>query len=98
MHDIPEGVARYDMALIISGLIYQGCFMLNELNDRICLFNYGITERKNVPPIIRETNIKKGSIVISASEMLCLIRYFSLIVGELVPRSSEFWKLYRLLL
>lgn len=98
MHDIPEGVARYDMALIISGLIEQGCFTLNELNNRICLFNYGTTERKNVPPSIRETNIKKGSIVMSASEMLCLIRYFSLMVGELVPRSSEFWKLYLLLL
>lgn len=44
MHDIPEGVARYDMALIISGLIEQGCFTLNELNNRICLFNYGTTE------------------------------------------------------
>lgn len=31
MHDIPEGVARYDMALIIGGLIDQGCFTLNEL-------------------------------------------------------------------
>lgn len=29
MHDIPEGVARYDMALIISGLIEQGCFTLS---------------------------------------------------------------------
>ncbi|XP_060846105.1 uncharacterized protein LOC132925756 [Rhopalosiphum padi] len=98
MHDIPEGVARYDMALIISGLIEQGYFTLNELNNRICLFNYGTTERKNVPPLIRESNIKKGNIIMSASEMLCLIRYFSLMVGELVPRSSEYWKLYLLLL
>lgn len=28
-----------------------------------------------------------------ALEMLCLIRYFTLMVGELVPRSSQFWKL-----
>lgn len=97
MHDIPEGVARYDMALIISGLIDQGCFTLNELNNRLRYFNYGTTERKNVPPLIRETNIKKGILIMSASEMLCLIRFFSLMVGELVPTSSNFWKLYLLL-
>lgn len=33
----------------------------------------------------------------SASEMLCLIRFFSLMVGELVQTSSNFWKLYLLL-
>jgi len=106
MRDIPEGVARYDMALIIGGLIDQGCFTLNELNNRLHYFNYGITERKNVPPLIRETNIKKDILIMyfnkvflimSASEMSCLIRFFSLMVGELVPTSSNFWKLYLLL-
>ncbi|CAI6356683.1 unnamed protein product [Macrosiphum euphorbiae] len=30
----------------------------------------------------------------SASEMLCFVRYFGLIVGELVPLKTEIWKLY----
>lgn len=90
MHDIPECVARYDMALIIKGLIDQGYFTLNELNNRLRFFNYGITECKNVSPSIHEINIKKGILIISASEMLCLIRFFSLMVGELVPTSSNF--------
>lgn len=94
MHDIPEGVARYDMALIISGLIEQNCFSLAELNNRILMFNYGVTEKKNTPPLIRDSDIKKGCIIMSASEMLCLARYFSLIVGELVPYDSIYWKLY----
>lgn len=29
--------------------------------------------------------------------MLCLVRYFSLMVGELIPYESIFWKLYLLL-
>lgn len=33
----------------------------------------------------------------SASEMLCLIKNFGLIVGELVPKHSQNWKLYILL-
>lgn len=98
MHDIPEGVGRYDMALIISGIIEHGYFTLNELNSRIRLFSYGLTERKNIPPLIRDANIKKGCIIMSVSEMLCLIRYFRLMVGELIPKTSQFWKLYLLLL
>lgn len=97
MHDIPEGVARYDMALIISGLIEQNYFSLIELNNRILMFNYGVTEKKNSPPCIRDSDIKKGCIIMSASEMLCFVRYFSLIVGELVPYDSIYWKLYLIL-
>lgn len=33
----------------------------------------------------------------SASEMLCLVRYFALIIGDLVPRNNEVWRLYILL-
>jgi len=47
MHDIPEGVARYDMAVIINHLITNKYFTLDILNKRIELFNYGETERKN---------------------------------------------------
>lgn len=42
MHDVSEGVARYDMALIIAGLVNQNCFTLDELNHRILFFNYGV--------------------------------------------------------
>lgn len=30
----------------------------------------------------------------SAPEMLCLVRYFGLIVGELIPLDNEVWILY----
>lgn len=46
MHDIPEGVARLDIALIKSGLIEQNYFTLEKLNDRIIMFNYGVTEKQ----------------------------------------------------
>jgi len=59
MHDIPEGVARFDMAGIINHLIIKKYFTLDILNKRIELFNYGITERKNTPPSIIQNNFKK---------------------------------------
>lgn len=33
----------------------------------------------------------------SALEILCLVRYFGLIIGELVPRDNKVWYLYILL-
>lgn len=97
MHDIPEGVARYDMALVIKHLIDQKYFTLNELNSKIVLFDYGVTERQNCPPVISQVHLNNDVIIISASEMLCLIRNFGLIVGEVVPKYSLDGKLYILL-
>lgn len=97
MHDIVEGVARYDMALIINSLIDLKYITLDILNTRIELFDYGMTEKRNTPPKINHNNLIKGSVIMSASEMLCLVRYFSLIIGELVPRHNEVWCVYILL-
>jgi len=97
MHDVSEGVARYDMALTINYLINNKHFSLENLNDRLMLFEYGVTECENKPPTISKTNLNNNCIIMSASEMLCLVRYFGLIVGELVPLSTKIWELYIIL-
>ncbi|CAI6358607.1 unnamed protein product [Macrosiphum euphorbiae] len=97
MHDIPERVARYDMAIIVQNFIIKKYFTLDQLNSRIILYQYGIIENKNFPPKLNQSNLNNGSIIMSASEMLCLVRNFGLIVGELIPKSSKNWKLYILL-
>ncbi|KAF0723633.1 Uncharacterized protein FWK35_00027468, partial [Aphis craccivora] len=89
MHDITEGVARYDMALIITHLIKDKYFTLKCLNNRIMLFEYGFSEKKNSPPATNQNNLNNGCIIMSSSEMLCLVRYFGLIVGELIPINTE---------
>jgi len=94
MHDVTEGVARYDMALIITHLIKDQYFTLECLNNRIMLFEYGFSEKKNSPPAINQNNLNNGCIIMSSSEMLCLVRYFGLIVGELIPIKTEVWELY----
>lgn len=62
MHAIPEGVARYDMAVIMNGLIQASYFTLDQLNNRIQLFAYGVTESKNIPPSINQRNLNNGFI------------------------------------
>jgi len=52
MHDLLEGVCKYDIGLMLNKMIFS-CkyFTLNTLNDRIELFNYGTIDIQNRPLI-----------------------------------------------
>ncbi|KAL4711733.1 hypothetical protein ACJJTC_003500 [Scirpophaga incertulas] len=95
MHDLCEGVHRYGMALIINSLITLKFFTLNQLNDRIKYFDFRVS---NKPPLVSKNNLDKGAIMFSASEMLCLVRYFQFLVGDLVPDNDDIWQYYLCLL
>lgn len=101
MHDLLEGVCNYDMSSIIRNFILEfKYFSLEVLNNRIRFFDYGPSEIKNRPPLISEHSLKSNSPTIckmSASEMWCFVRFFGLMMGDLVPIESDFWKLYILL-
>lgn len=47
MHDLYEGICRYDMSKIINSLIKEKCFSLKILNNRIRYFNH----RCNIPGV-----------------------------------------------
>ncbi|XP_074096554.1 uncharacterized protein LOC141525814 isoform X1 [Cotesia typhae] len=92
MHDLMEGIDRYSMALIIDNFIQLNFFSLEQLNSRIKCFLYGDLE--TVPPSIIDSHLKNKYVVMSASEMLSLVRNFCFIVGDLVPRNHEIWQYY----
>lgn len=96
MHDLYEGVYRYDMARIINRLIGESAFTLEYLNARIQYFSYDDSE--NIPPPIKLDSLKKGVIIMSASEMHCLVKNFRFLIGDLVHTNNEYWALYLLLL
>nr|XP_023028858.1 uncharacterized protein LOC111517034 [Leptinotarsa decemlineata] len=97
MHDLSEGVHRYGLAKVIESLISQNFFSLDYLNQRIQFFNYNSSE-KNKPPPLKANHIKEGCIILSSSEMMCLVLNLRLIVGDLVPENNEVWGYYLLLL
>ncbi|XP_048514964.1 uncharacterized protein LOC125501885 [Athalia rosae] len=95
MHDLFEGVCRYDMAKVLNHLIFvDKLFSLGRLNDRIRFFTYGSTVTGNIPPQITSNALKKGQLITSASEMVCLVRHLGFIIGDLVPIDNEAWELY----
>ncbi|KYN22123.1 hypothetical protein ALC57_05487 [Trachymyrmex cornetzi] len=97
MHDILEGICRYDLAKILRYFIDEKQFFTLEiLNKRILFFDH-ISSNKNIPPNLSCESIKKGMIILSASEMKFLIENLNFIIGDLIPKNNCTWKLYLIL-
>lgn len=98
MHDILEGVARYDVSLVLDYFINkQKYFTIEELNLRIRGFDYGPDASVNKPIQIYESHIKNRYIILSSSEMHCLLNTLNLIIGHKVPQNDKVWDLYLML-
>lgn len=97
MHDCLEGILRYDMASIISGLLNKKYFDFDLLNNRIKFFNFSRNDAGNAMPLIKLEHLRKKQIIMSASEMLALTVYFGILVGDLVPDEEPIWNFYILL-
>lgn len=98
MHDLLEGVCVYVMQSVIQHLVFvDECFTLEFLNSRIKDFDYGTNEASIPPPTISSKSNQGIHLRMSASEMLCFVRYFGLIIGDRVPDDNECWKLYKYL-
>jgi len=96
MHDLFEGVCKYEMGYILHELIFiQKLFTLEALNFKIKYFKY--PDNDNKPPLITVLQLQNKYIKMSTAEMKCFILNASLIFGDLIPRRNVFWKLYTLL-
>ncbi|XP_022164877.1 uncharacterized protein LOC111029935, partial [Myzus persicae] len=97
MHDLLEGVCKYDMAFLVFYYVNDlKLFSLEVLNDRMVNFDYG-PDNGNKPSVLNIENIRKHIIRQSASEMMTLVRYFGLLIGDFIPRNDPVWYLYILL-
>lgn len=89
MHDILEGVAKYVMQFVLIQCIrHLNFFTLTQLNNKIHAFEYG-PDCRNQPSTFSIEHLIQGNVRQSSSEMLTFLRYFSLLVGEYVPRGNE---------
>lgn len=97
MHDIFEGVCHFQMTKIILHFLEINLFTLDDLNNRKSLFDYGFYQIDHRSVDIQMKHLQTGKLKMSGSQSLCFTTYFSLIIGDLVPR-DEAWELYRTLL
>ena len=96
MHDILEGVAKYDLSLILYHLISKEYFSLEQLNYRIINFEYGPTVTNKPAPIAHD-ELLNCKIRMSANEMLTFIQCLDPMVGYFVPSHDRPWHLFLIL-
>lgn len=95
MHDIWEGVCRYDFGNILYHFIYvDKFFTLEILNNRIQFFNF---LDKNKPSAIPKSQILNKYLIFSASEISSFARNFALIIGDCIPPNNRLWEMYLVL-
>lgn len=98
MHDLFEGICRYEIPKILNILINETHFFsLEILNARLQHFDMQKEFGKNKPISIPEKALKSQHLVISASEMVFLIENLGILIGDLITINHEAWELYLLL-
>lgn len=97
MHDLLEGVCRYEISYILHYcIVEQQYFTLETLNWRLQFFNFD--PMSNRPPTISNSQLLKKSIKMSASEMLSFVLNAGLLLGDLLTNCNDrHWKLFILL-
>jgi hypothetical protein len=96
MHDILGGIAQYDMVLLIHHFINEEKIItLEHLNTRIWGFSYDTTNNK--VPEIPASCFDSKKLILSSAEMLSLIKYFGLLIGDKVAVHDQYYQLYILL-
>ena len=100
MHDFLEGVIPLEFKLVIGCLIEQGCFSLQEINDRLSSFNYGLEDKNNKPSPISPSALTNptGASGQRAAQMKCLAFYLPLNISDLVDENFDVLEVFFLLL
>lgn len=92
MHDLLEGVCHYDLLCILKIFVNdKNYFSLEILNQRILQFNFAPLHIK--PPLFNLDCLKYNKLKLTASEMHTMIKFFPLLIGDLIPESLE-WELF----
>lgn len=98
MHDMLEGVLRYDMSFLINDLLKKKYFSVSHLNERIKYFKFFKADIGNGIHQIRLSQLKNNKLVMSSAEMLSLTVYFGVLIGDLVPENDPSWHFYSIIL
>lgn len=62
-----------------------------------CVFDYRFIDKSSKSPFILQKHLDNLTLKMSTAQILCFVKYFGLLVGDLIPGNDSFWLLYRLL-
>lgn len=92
MHDLWEGVCMYGLGHCLNYFIHtKKYFRLDELNRRKNMFVFGNLNSSNVPNDIKDINLSKSKVKMTANEVKTFITFLPLIIGDKIPTNDEVW-------
>lgn len=99
MHDLFEGIFHYDICNILRSLVDANVISLDTLNSRKRLFQYGETEIGNISSsLIDMSRLQSLNLKMSGRESWTFLHFLTLMIGDLVPKNNQPWKLLCLLI
>ena len=99
LHDGPEGWFKHLMGLILhyftkDHLPKKERLSLKTLNSRINNFQYRVNGLSNKPPYITLYEVARKELKMSGNEMQTFMIIFPMLVGDLIPKNNDVWRLY----
>lgn len=95
MHDVYEGVCEYDLSqILLHYIVNLKLFTLQDLNDRIGAFDFGVSELSNRIPFLKREKLNNYRLGFSASQVMRFMKYINVIISDFVPSDDPHWELY----
>lgn len=94
MHDVLEGVCKYDLILVINHLIDCKFVSREHLNGLVDNFSYGFHDVCNKPGALTDSSLRSDMLYFEAAQTWCFTRILSLVLGDIVPVDDEVWLFY----
>lgn len=90
MHDLLLGVLWCDMALLLRKIFQETSLTLQDLNDDILCFDFGI-DNNSKPTLILKKHLDQLPIQMYAAQMLTFVKYLPVLIGTDIPIESNYW-------
>lgn len=90
-------ICQRDLKLFLDFCKESGLITLNDFNNKVQAFEYGLCNNQNLPSIIH-LNKKSNSIGQRAAQTLCLITFLPLILQDIIRKLCEKFNKWKIIL
>ncbi|CAN7942717.1 unnamed protein product [Ixodes pacificus] len=98
VYDLFGGVIPCVMKHVLRHIISGHLLTLDQLNERLASFPFqGGDKKSRLPPLSRQAVFRRTAMKGSAAEKLCFFRFFSLLLGDCIPKRNAAYEVYLML-
>ena len=88
MHDLFEGVVKYELLLFLPYCVSKGYFTISDLNSRLQGYDFG---QEDKPSPFKLDDKSQVRIRQSAAQMISIVRNLPLLIADQIPDTDDNW-------